>query len=563
MLRSSLFICLIFSTAFAFGQNKDTGKITDSLDYLPGSIGAGRLKWNVLHYDLTIEPNLIEKTINGTNIMTISDTGASLIQIDLIKPMMMDSVFVDNIKIDFDQDNKACWINVKKEWINKKTVPVIRKLRLYFHGKPPVAVNPPWNGGWVWKKDQQNNPWVSVACQGDGASIWFPCKDAQFDEPDNGCVLRIIVPDSLMGIGNGRLKQQQQMSGKRVMYSWEVKSPINSYNIIPYIGKYVHFGETYQGLKGKLNLDYWVLTDHLKKAATQFKEVPRMLKAFEFWMGPYPFYKDGYKLIEAPYLGMEHQSNIAYGNGFQNGYMGRDLSHTGQGLKWDFIIVHESGHEWFGNNITAKDMADNWIHEGFTDYSETLFMDYYFGKDSANQYLIGLQDNIQNDKPIIGNYGIREEGSSDMYYKGAALLHMIRQLINNDSLFRTVLIGLNKTFYHQTVRSAEVEKYIIKKSGKKLEKIFDQYLRTADVPELICEFGYNQLNYRWHHTVQGFDMPVKVMIDGNQPIWIYPEETTKTIEVGRNENHSIERDKNFYFRITNATPRNPTDGLRP
>jgi len=327
-------------------------------------------------------------------------------------------------------------------------------------------------------------------------------------------------------------------------YTWAVVNPINNYDLIPYIGKYVHFGEIYKGEKGNLKMDYWVLDSNLIKAKKQFKEAPRMMKAFEYWFGPYPFYEDGYKLVDAPYLGMEHQSAVAYGNGYQNGYHGMDLSGTGQGLKWDFIIVHESGHEWFGNNITSKDIADMWIHEGFTNYSETLFTEYYFGKKAANEYLIGLRKNIENKEPIITAYGVNKEGPIDMYYKASNMIHTIRQIINNDNKFRNILRGLNKTFYHQTVTAKQIEDYISKNSGINFSKVFDQYLRTIKIPTLEYKINNGTLSYHWTNCVSGFDMPVKIQNKNGSFIFIYPKEKMQELKTGLKD---LKVDENFYI----------------
>ena len=270
-----------------------------------------------------------------------------------------------------------------------------------------------------------------------------------------------------------------------------------------------------------------------------------MLKCFEKWFGPYPFYGDGYKLVEAPYLGMEHQSAVAYGNKFENGYKGRDLSLTGWGLKWDFIIIHESGHEWFANNITAKDVADNWIHEGFTTYSENLYTEFLFGKEAGSEYVIGTRNAVLNDKPVIGVYGVNVEGSGDMYYKGANMLHTIRYIVNNDSLWMALLSDMNKTFCHQTVTSRQVEEYMISYLKIDLQKMFDQYLRTTKIPVLEYKISKNTLHYRWANCVEGFYMPVD-LIDRKATIRIYPSEEWKTSEYKSSE---LKVSPDFYIKI--------------
>jgi len=402
---------------------------------------------------------------------------------------------------------------------------------------------------------------MTVACQGLGASVWYPCKDYQGDEPDNGAILRITVPDTLVAVGNGRLKNTIKRNGLST-YIWEVVNPINNYNIVPYIGKYVHWEDTIQGLKGRLDLQYWALDYDEARARTQFLQSKTMLHCFEYWFGPYPFYEDSYKLVEAPHLGMEHQSAVAYGNHFKNGYLGRDLSGTGWGLKWDFIIVHESGHEWFANNITSKDIADMWIHEGFTNYSECLYTECLFGKEAGNEYVYGTRKNIQNDKPIIGKYGVNNEGSGDMYYKSGNMLQAIRHVINNDELFRSILTGLNKTFYHQTVTTAQVENYINKKSGINFSKVFDQYLRTIQIPQFHFYFDKDQkhLVYRWEHCVPGFDMPLVFTNDNKlQVLTLHPTEKWQTLILKGDQADFFTGsyiDKNYYVQINNENPNN-------
>jgi aminopeptidase N len=331
-----------------------------------------------------------------------------------------------------------------------------------------------------------------------------------------------------------------------MLYTWRVNSPINNYNIVPYIGKYSLWSDRYDGESGPLTLDYWVLDYNVDRSKKQFgRDVKPMFKAFEYWFGPYPFYEDGFKLVESPHLGMEHQSAVAYGNHYLNGYLGRDLSGSGWGLKWDYIIIHESGHEWFANNITTNDIADMWVHEGFTMYSEALFVEYYYGKTAADEYVQGIRKNISNDKPLIGPYGVNEEGSGDMYNKGANLLHTIRQVIDDDTVFRQILRGLNRDFYHKTVDSKDVEGYFSKKSGKDLSRIFDQYLRTTKIPVLEYKKEGGQLSYRWSNTVEGFDMPVKL----ESGIWLKPTTAWTTTTLVTGDPVPV---KNFYIQVKNG-----------
>jgi aminopeptidase N len=531
-------------------------------DSLRGSIGPERDWWDVLHYDIQVTPDYATKTITGRTTIQYRVTKAQhsgYMQIDLQQPLTIDTILY-NSKLYINHPAQP-YYNEGNTWhIPLPLVPEgsVQAITLIYHGKPREARMPPWDGGWIWAKDKKGTPWMSVACQGLGASVWYPCKDHQSDEPDNGALLTVKAPEGLVAVGNGRpvpsIKSLLSSAGSGAqsarnpvsnVYSWEVKAPINNYNIIPYIGKYVNWADTFMGEKGKLDLNFWVLEEDLEKAKKQFTQVKPMLRALEYWFGPYPFYEDGYKLVQSPHLGMEHQSAVAYGNQFQNGYLGRDLSGSGWGLKWDYIIVHESGHEWFGNNITTKDIADMWVHEGFTDYSETLFIEYYYGKEAANAYLQGLRKNIQNDQNIIGNYNVNQEGSGDMYYKGANLIHTIRQVINDDEKFRRILRGLNQEFYHQTVTSKQVEDYISQQSGKDLGKIFDQYLRTTRIPVLELKAEKDKIKYKWTNCVPGFNMPVKLTTGQ----WLYPTATEQKIKIEKGGFDKAEVDKNFYITV--------------
>ena len=520
-------------------------------DTLRGSIGKERSWWDVLKYDVTVTPDFNTKSITGKTTIQYKITEekhSDYLQIDLQRPLKVDSFYYDGkLYINYPA---LPYYNEGNVWhipLPKAPKNSIHTISIFYHGIPVEAKRPPWDGGWIWQKDLKGRPWLSVACQGLGASAWFPCKDHQSDEPDSGATITIIVPDTLVAVANGRLIENKSENGQNSR-TWKVINPINNYNIIPYIGKYATWHEDYKGEKGNLDCDFWVLDYNLEKAKEQFKQASMTLKAFEHWFGPYPFYEDGFKLVEAPHLGMEHQSAVAYGNGFKNGYRGRDLSETGWGLKWDFIIVHETGHEWFGNNITSKDIADMWIHEGFTNYSETLFTDFHFGRVAGNEYCIGTRKLIQNDKPIIGPYDVNQEGSSYMYYKGGNMLHTIRQIINDDEKFRMILRGLNKDFYHQAVTTQDVEKYISEKSRIDLSKVFDQYLRTTKIPELEFKIAGDNLSYRWSNCVPGFSMPVRLANTKDE--WLKPSAEWKTVAMTAGlMNKGLQVDKNFYITV--------------
>ncbi len=514
-----IFIMLGYGVT-AIAQEKFT-----QADELRGSITPQRAWWDLQHYSIEVDVFAQTKSLSGTNTITYTVLSPnSTMQIDLQEPMRIDLVTQNGEKIEIESIGNAHFLDLKQT----QEIGAKNKVTIHFSGIPREALNAPWDGGLVWSKDSNGIDFIASANQGIGASVWWPVKDHPQDEPDKGVDVFITTPKDLVGVGNGRLIEETENKDTKTWH-WQVVNPINSYGVNINVGDYVTFSETYNGLKGKLDLSYWVLRDNLEIAKEQFKQAPLMLEAFEYWFGPYPFYEDSFKLVEAPYLGMEHQSSVTYGNKYKNGYLGRDLSGTGWGLEFDFIIIHEAGHEWFANNITNKDVADMWIHEGFTAYSENLYLNYHFGEKAASEYVIGTKRSIQNDTPLIGTYNRNNRGSNDMYYKGANILHTLRQLIADDQKWRAILQGLNKDFYHQTVTSHQVERYISEKSGIHLTQFWEQYLRTTMIPNLQYTIKQNQLKYRYTDVIKGFDMPVQVKINGVLN-WIQPTGAWKTLE---------------------------------
>lgn len=512
-----LFLCI---STNAFSQ-----KFTRE-DTLRGSITPERAWWDLNHYDLSVDVYPDSKLILGTNKITytVLKEGVDELQIDLQSPMEITSVAQDGKDLKVRQEGNAHFIQLKK----KQQLGSKYELVVGFEGKPRVAKRAPWDGGFTWSKDDSGRPFIATANQGIGASVWWPNKDHNYDEVDS-LDMHVTVPKELVDVSNGRLVGIDSTATTKT-YHWTVKNPINSYGVNLNIGNYVHFSQKYQGEKGPLDMDFWVIKENEEKAKEQFQQATMMMEAFEHWFGPYPFYEDSYKLVEAPYLGMEHQSSVTYGNKYGNGYLGRDLSRTGWGLKFDFIIIHESGHEWFANNITSKDVADLWIHESFTNYSESLFLDYHFGSKAASEYVVGIRRNIENDIPIIGTYDVRKTGSgSDMYYKGANMLHMLRMIAKDDELWRTVLRGLNSEFYHKTVTTQQIENYISLKLRRNLKYVFNQYLRSTKIPVLEYQKSKNKVSYRYTNIVRGFDMPLQLVINGERH-WVSPNSQWKTFK---------------------------------
>ena len=512
-----LIICMLFFQSLCYAQYT-------AADSLRGGYGITRNWWDLKYYDLAVEFFSERQEISGKNDL-VFDLGVIrqnyMLQFDLQAPLIIDRIEFNGKVLELSQlktIGNAHLIDLTRETIMPKSNHFV----VHYHGQPRKAVNPPWDGGVIWRKDKNGLPWISIACQGLGASVWFPCKDSQADEPDS-VRMTYTCASNIKCISNGILEKSVDNPNGTSSYTWKVGNPINNYCMIPYFGDYVNHHDHYLGENGQLEVDYWILRDDLEKAIPHFEDVNKTLKAFEYWFGAYPFYSDGYKIVQAPHLGMEHQSAIAYGNQFKKGYLGRDLSSTGHGLNWDFIIVHESGHEWFGNNITTKDIADMWVHESFTNYSEVLFTEYWFGKEAADAYCQGLRKNIQNDKPIIGKYGVQAEGSGDMYYKGSNMLHTIRCLVQDDTLFREMLRNMNQQFYHQTVTGKQIESFMSKMLKMELSPNFDQYLRQQYPPTLEVKRIRGGVKYRWVNCVKGFDMPLVV----NGKLWKCNSKWTK------------------------------------
>ncbi len=551
MIKKLLFLSLLLVGAISFnsyaqlGTDKETFTRADSLR---GYLSPLRTCYDINYYHLDVKFDIPDKSISGNVLFKFTaTTDFTKLQFDLFSNLNVDKVIYKGQEIPYTREFNAVFITfpqtIQKDSKDEFTV--------YYSGHPTIAKRAPWDGGVEYNVDSLGHAWVNTACQGMGASVWWPNKDQQADEVDSA-LISISVPTGLKDVSNGRLRKVTKLKDGYTRFDWFVANPINNYDIEANIGDYTHFSDTFDGEKGKLTMDFWPLSYNLEKAKKQLLPNARnMLTAFEYWFGPYPFYEDGYKLIESHHLGMEHQSGTAYGNHYQNGYLGNDLSGTGWGLKWDFIVVHESGHEWFGNNITSKDLGDMWIHESFTNYSESLFIDKFYGKQAGQEYVHGTRPRITNDRPIVGPYNVNKEGSGDMYYKGGNLLNMIRTIINDDEKWRNILRGLNKTFYHQTVTYDDIVNYISDLSGINLRPVFDQYLHYNNLP--ILEFsvtGKGKLTARWLADAKGFNMPVRVRVKGGEYQFIKPTTRPIIIDINGATKDNIEVDTfNYYIGV--------------
>jgi len=518
-------------------------------DSLRGNLTPLRTCYDIQYYHLDIKVDIDSKFISGSNLFRFRAVeDFKRLQFDLFVDLKVNKVVYQGKDLPFTREYNAVYVDFPKI-IGKGSQ---EEFTVYYEGRPTEAIRAPWDGGIDWKKDSNGKAWVATACQGMGASVWWPNKDHQYDEVDS-MLISVAVPKGLMNVSNGRLTKVENLNDGYTKFHWKVVNPINNYNVAINIGDYVHFKEKHQGEKGPLDIDYYILRENNtadKKAHLQ-NNAKRTITAFEHWFGPYPFYEDGYKLVETHHLGMEHQSAIAYGNGYQNGYLGSDASGTGLGKKWDFIVVHESGHEWFGNNITAADLADMWIHESFTNYSEALFIDYFYGKEASQAYVHGIRRGIQNDIPIQGPYHVNKEGSGDMYPKGGVMLNMIRTMIANDDKWRALLRGLNSTFYHQQVDYNDIVHYLSQQSGLDLSKVFEQYVQHASIPTLeIQQDASGGIMGRWISEVKGFHMPIHIGIKGQKRQLIHLNQHFQSIKIPGLNKENIDIDRfNYYVGI--------------
>lgn len=549
-MNKNRFIAFLFALAFAqasYAQLFDKTEVFTKKDTLRGTLLPERACFDVTYYNLTVDLDISGKTLIGSNdIYFTAVSDFDKLQIDLFDYLKIDGIIWKGKKLDFTREYNAVFVKFPQK-IKKGDK---QMFTVNYSGAPQIAKNAPWDGGFSFASDKNGNPWVGVSCEGLGASVWWPNKDHLSDEPDS-MMINAIVPSDLMCVANGNLVEKKEMQKSRTKYSWKVSYPINNYNVTLNIGKYAHFGDTYTNADGSvLALDYYVLDYNLETAKKQFEQVKPMMACYEKYLGKYPFIKDGYAMVETPYLGMEHQSAVAYGNQYKTGYLGFDFS--GINLDFDYIIIHETGHEWWGNNVSAKDIADLWIHEGFCTYSESIYVECMFGYDVAMKYIDAMKNNVVNGGPIIGKYDVNNEGSADMYNKSAIFLNTLRSQVDNDALWWSIILGIQKDFGKQTVTTAQIENYISRKAGKDFSKLFEQYLRNAALPELEYKFVRTaegiELTYRWVANVSGFNMPIKYINQQGKGIWLNPTTEWQTITINGMDEKSFKLDTiHFYF----------------
>ncbi len=498
-------------------------------DSLRGMLTPLRSCYDVRYYHLDVRVDPATESISGSNTVCFTVLAPmNLMQIDLFRNMEITGITLDGgAPLSYSREFDAVFVQMP-EMLTPNTN---REMTVFYSGKPIVAKAPPWEGGFTWKRDSAGNPWVVVTCQGTGASLWWPNKDHQSDKPDS-MLISVTVPPGLEDVSNGRLRAVKKLGDGWTRFDWFVSSPMNNYSVTVNIGTYAHFGDTFVGAD-TVTLDYYVLPVNLEKARRHFQQVKPMMAAFEKYFGPYPFRRDGYKLIECPHTGMEHQSAVAYGNRYLGGYRGRASSEVG--LKFDFIIVHESAHEWWGNSVTASDAADMWVHESFGAYAEALFVEDLYGRSESLRYINAKKENVANMQPILGVPNVNHPGSGDMYDKGQLILNTFRTVLDNDSLWFSLLKGIAETFRYKAIDGSDIVRYVNRMTGKEYTSFFEQYLRYPKPPRLelmVAKKGDSvSVRYRWKADVQNFQMPVRLSIAGRLPQLITPTTSWQTMRM--------------------------------
>lgn len=501
---------LVFLMLNVFGQ-KDYYKAYkfNEADTLRGMLRAERTCYDVTHYNLNIEVAPTTQSIEGHVKMeykVLEDF--KTLQVDLYKNMEIVQILYKQNVLKYRRVHDAVFIDFEEVQKKGKS----DAITIFYKGKPTVATNPPWDGGFVWAKDGQGKDWIGVACEGDGASMWWPNKDHLSDEPDS-VLIQVTVPKGLICVANGNLRKKTELKNNKTQFDWAVTYPINNYNVTVNIADYANFKDVYTAKDGeKLDLDYYVLKENLEKAKKHFKEVHLTLESFEHFFGKYPFWEDGFGMVETPYLGMEHQGAIAYGNKYMRGYLGGMLP---RGIDFDYIIVHETGHEYFGNSISANDIAEMWIHESFTTYMESLFVEYKYDYKAALRYLKSQRFFIRNKEPIVGPLNVNFDNweGGDHYYKGAWILHTLRHAIADDEKWWAILKTFHEDNKIQNLRTGDFIKHLNKHTNKDYTKVMTQYLYHPTIPKLMYKLKQKgkklKVEYKWDTQVKGFDMPIQ------------------------------------------------------
>ena len=530
MIRQAAVLFLIAGTVYAQPLSR--------ADRLRGEYGAYRANNDLLFYHLDIRVDPEKKWISGKNTIRFKMLqDGNRIQLDLAGSMNIDKILFADTALKYERESGAVFIDFPETLHSGRTY----SIDFYYSGKPPEAGR---FGGFTFGKDPAGRPWINTACEGQGASIWWPNKDQWRDEVES-MRLSVAVPNDLTDVSNGKFLGKTNLGDGYTRWDWLIQYPINNYDVSLNIGHYVQFSDRL----GDLPLDFYALPEHLEKAKIQFSQAREMLQAFQHYFGEYPFKKDGYKLIEAPYSGMEHQTAVTYGNHFANGYLERDWTGVGISPRFDFIIIHESGHEWFGNSITAQDRSDMWIHEGWTTYLESLYVEYRWGPADVLKYLSGYKSKVQNREPIIHARGENRTPPQDQYFKGALFLNTLRSVVDDDKRWWSLLHDLYQHFKYQTILTEDIVQYFNQKTRLNLTPVFNQYLRRTALPVLELKFTEGSVDYRWKADEPDFEMPVRV---GTPDHWeiVHPTSAWKSMKTALTKNNFEVATDRYYVNVT-------------
>jgi aminopeptidase N len=499
---------------------------SDPAKKIIGTLTPVRSCYDVRYYDISVDLQEATQTLAGAVEMraTATETFTDF-QLDLDAHLAIDSLLLlpQRTPLVFTRTLGAVMVKMPKAMAKNQNF----TLRTVFHGKPVAAKKAPWDGGFVWKKDKQGRPWVGVACEGEGGSLWLPLKDHNSDEPDS-IKMHLTTRNDLVAVGNGKSLGESPAANGRKTFHYAVSYPINVYNITCYVGKFAEIRDTFNSVSGSpVQISHFVLQENKERAAAHFAQVKRHIHVYEKYFGKYQFQKDCFRMVESPYAGMEHQSAIAYGNGFKND----------SPLGFDYIILHETGHEWFGNSITAEDLGDGWLQEGFTTYAECLFVENDFGHDEYLKYLLQYRMFVLNKRPMVHPYGERHftfnSKDQDIYMKGAWVLHTLRSTLNDDALFFKIIKQYATENAPKVVTSEDFERYVNDISGKDYRWFFEQYLRSNEVPVFEYRESPAGFEYRWANTKPEFKMPVKLKVIKNgkeKEITVVPTREYQTLQ---------------------------------
>jgi len=525
----SLLICTFFSCQ----ENRPHGNQYNLPELTPnnnliGNLNENRSSYRVSFYDINIDFDIDHKSLAGfVTIKAESIRDLNKLQIDLAENLNIKKITYENKELSFSREFDAILIDFNSTIVKGS----IFEFTVFYDGIPQSADNPPWAGGFTWSKDKNGRDWIAVSCEGEGARIWWPNKDHITAEGDS-VRMKYTVPSNTVAVGNGKLRNIITKNNKST-YEWFVGNPINNYNISVQIGNYVAVQDTFIKDDTIHNMNHYVLDYNKELASNYFTQSKEVIRFYEKYFGDYQWYEDGYKLIEVPYLGMEHQSAVTYGNGFSiyNGVRSKSWPMYGV---IDPLIIHETGHEWFGNSVTASDPTHIWIHEGLQVYSEAIyFEDKFKSYEVGVHYLNTLKNRIVNEVPIVGNENENHWAlHGDTYMKGAWVMHTLRSTINDDKSWFEILKEFMEENAKGFVNTRDFFDKVNEITGDDYWYFAEQYFYSSAQPELEYYQTDNEFFYRWNNVNENFSMPIDLLINGSSTR-VFPTKKFKSFNISK------------------------------